>query len=134
MQRGVKSGTMKKQEVDAFEALEGQLASLYEEMQTLVKKSPNDLMNKFKLQLVNSILQRVNEMLGAQRRPFPDFCVFDQDVLPSNSDVLVIVSQYLSSMEELRAANIHQVLGAWYWIVTDDSPARRAAPPRRLRK
>ncbi len=134
MQRGAKPGTMKRQEVDAFEALEGQLASLYDEMQTLVKKSPNDLMNKFKLQLVNSILKRVNEMLGDKRKPFPDFCMFDQDVLPSNSDVLVIVSQYLSSMEELRVANIHMSGGRWYWTMTDDSSTRSAATPRRLRK
>ena len=46
---------MKKQEIDTFEKLSGQLIGIYEEISLLSKKSPNDAVNKFKLKFINKI-------------------------------------------------------------------------------
>jgi hypothetical protein len=126
---------MKKQQIDTFESIQGQLQSLYVEMLTLSKKSPTDVINKFKLKLINSILQRVNEFLGAIKspRPLPDFTGFEDESLPSNSDVVVIISQYLASLEKIRADNIKQDLEDWYWIIEETPSIKiRTAPPVRI--
>ncbi len=126
---------MTKGEISEFEALQGQLQSFHQELTTLTKKSPNDALNKFKLGLINSALKRANAFLGEERRPFTDFEHFDEEALPSNSDVLMIVSQYLSAFEKLRADNATMQWGKWYWVCSDDPPDKpsiRMATPRKI--
>jgi hypothetical protein len=124
---------MKRNEIDEFETLQGQLQAFHTEMNTLVKKNPNDALNKFKLGLINSLLTKANAFLGEERLPFPDFEVFHDEVLPSTSDVLVIISQYLSAFEKLRTENIEQYLGSWYWMIDDeDAHSLRTPPPKNL--
>jgi len=53
---------VKRKQIDEFEALQGQLQAFHEEMASLVKKSPNDALNKFKLGLVNSVLKKANAL------------------------------------------------------------------------
>jgi hypothetical protein len=115
---------MKKKDIDQFEILQGQLQSFYEEMNTLAKKSPNDALNKFKLGLVNSVLQKTNTFLGKTRKPFIDFENFDEAAIPTTSDVLVMISQYLRAFEKLRTENIYIDLGNWYWSI-DEDPAHK---------
>ena len=126
---------MTKKEISDFEALQGQLQSFHQELITLTKKSPNDGLNKFKLNLINSALKRSNSFLGKGRRPFADFEQFEEVALPSNSDVLMIVSQYFSAFEKLRADNARVHYGNWYWICSDDPPDKpsiRMATPRKI--
>jgi len=124
---------MKPKEIDEFETLQGQLQAFHTEMNTLVKKNPNDALNKFKLGLINSVLKKANTFLGEKRRPFLDFESFDEATVPSTSDVLIIVSQYMSAFEKLRAENIHwdyDVVG-WCW---DGAEKTRTGPPKKLEK
>jgi hypothetical protein len=124
---------MKKREIDEFEILQGQLRSFSEDLNTLAKKSPNDLLNEFKLGLVNSVLQKANTFLGNTRKPFPDFEQFENAALPSNSDVLVMVSQYLSAFEKLRTENITRTSTSWFWVIDGErDSSRRTAPPKNL--
>jgi hypothetical protein len=101
-------------------------------MNTLSKKSPNDALNKFKLGLVNSVLKKANLLLGAERRPFADFESFDEAVIPSTSDVLVVVSQYLSAFEKLRAENIDDDHEGWFWRVPEGGRRIPTGPPKKL--
>lgn len=128
---------MTKKEISTFEAIQGQLQSFHEELTTLTKKSPNDLLNKFKLGLINSTLKKANGCLGNSRRPFADFEQFNETELPSNSDVLMIVSQYISAFEKLRADNAKQYIGNWYWVCSEDpfdKPSIRMATPLKIDK
>jgi hypothetical protein len=125
---------MKQADIDQFERLQGQLESFHQELVVLVKKSPNDALNKFKLGLINSLLEKSNKLLG-NKKPFGDFDHFDEAAMPSNSDVLLIVSQYLSSFEKLRSDNIRMESGWWYWNVEDadwESARYRTSPPRKI--
>lgn len=125
---------MKQADIDQFERLQGQLESFHQELVVLVKKSPNDALNKFKLGLINSLLEKSNKLLG-NKKPFGDFDHFDETAMPSNSDVLLIVSQYLSSFEKLRSDNIRMDMGRWYWNVQDanwKNERYRTAPPRKI--
>jgi len=125
---------MTKNEIDLFETLQGQLDSFHREMNTLVKKNPNDLLNKFKLDLINSLLKRANTVLGKTRKPFQDFDQFDESTLPFTSDVLVIISQYLAALEQLRTENIEYGRGKWCWIGQNDRERyeRNTYPPKQL--
>jgi len=128
------------EQISEFETLNGQLGSFHQEIATLVKKSPNDTLNKFKLTLVNVVLERANVLLGNQRKPFQAFDQFDADALPSNSDVLVIVGQYKSALENLRAENIQQneYDATWRWMITKSGGLGRSqsdirtAPPKKI--
>ncbi len=117
--------------------LEAQLKGLYEEMQALTRKSPNDAINKFKLELINNILGEVNPFLASLGYPLKYIQGFKEDVLPFNSDVLLVLSQYLSRMENLRANNIKPGglhLKNWYWVVDDNSDNIQTAPPKKIKE
>jgi hypothetical protein len=80
-------------------------------------------------------LQRSNDFLAKPRRPFKDFEQFDEAAMPSNSDVLLVMSQYLSALEKLRADNIRNHHGYWYWNADGDpldKPSIRTLGPKKL--
>jgi len=129
---------MTRNEISEFEALQGQMESLHQELSTLVKKNPSGLLNKFKLGLINSLLTRSNALLRDEGKPFKGFTEFESDTLPSNSDVLLVVGQYLSALEKLRADNIYKEYDTWYWYFTDaqgkkrDQSTKETAPPKNI--
>jgi hypothetical protein len=129
---------MKRADIDLFEKLEAQLEGFHQEILTLVKKSPNDAVNTFKLNFLNAILSQCNQLLGEKYKPFADFEVFSSDDMPSNSDVSFVVAQYIECAEKLRADNIEykrvgQVYN-WYWLIEDSQELIRTASPKKLSK
>jgi len=89
---------MKAQEKHEFDKVHDQMRSLYHELSVLSKKSTNTAINKFKLKFVNSILGQSNQFLK-------EISLFDADEMPSNSDVALILGQYLKCMEKFRIDN-----------------------------
>lgn len=112
---------MNTDDVDRFHKLCGQLTVVYDEISLLSKKSPTDAVNKFKLKLINQQIAECNAILSVKYRPFDDFDQFSEDDIPQNSDVVFIVSQYLQCLEKLRADNLIQRNGAWYWKVKGET-------------
>ncbi|MEA1946173.1 MAG: hypothetical protein U9N83_02585 [Thermodesulfobacteriota bacterium] len=112
---------MNKKEVETFLKLQPQLKSAYDEIALLSKKKPTDSLNTFKLKFINSILSRANEILEDKYKPFPDeFTLFNEDDMPNNSDVVFILSHYLTALEKLRCDNITRELEFphnWFWII-----------------
>lgn len=97
---------MSKINIDDFKKILNQLEGLHEEIATLSKKSYTDALNSFKLKLVNQVLKRSNALLGSNYKPFDDFTEFNDEDLPSNSDVTLVLSQYINCMESLREEDI----------------------------
>ncbi len=114
---------MNRSELDTFEKLVGQVQSVYEELSVLSKKSPNDAVNKFKLNFVNALLSKSNSLLGDDYRPFNEFAEFNLDDVPQNSDVVFILSQYLQCFEKLRADNVQRRTGSWFWAIDAEGDA-----------
>jgi hypothetical protein len=112
---------MDKKQVETFLKLQPQLNSAYDEISILSKKNPTESLNNFKLKFINSILSRANEILSNNYKPFPDdFDLFNEDDIPNNSDVVFILSHYLTSLEKLRCDNIEKEVDyphKWYWII-----------------
>ncbi len=123
---------MNKQEVEIFLKLQPQLKSAYDEISLLSKKKPTDPLNKFKLKFINSILSRANNILREEYKPFPDdFDLFDEDDMPNNSDVVFILSHYLTSLEKLRCDNIgyNNSNFKWYWIIDEKIAEQKTDAP-----
>jgi hypothetical protein len=116
-----------KDDVEALEKLIGQLQGLHDEITQLAKKSPNDGLNPFKLKLVNKVLESANGLLAGRYRPFDDFDSFQVDDLPSNSDVTMILAQYMEQTERFRSDNVELDRGRWFYKINgklSDVPSR----------
>ena len=127
---------MKKKDVDVFEKLQAQLDGLHLEISSLSKKSPNDALNKFKLKFVNQILRGANDLLGDKYKPFSDFDLFDENDLPTNSDVAMMLTQYLSCFEKLRADNVKkEEYGVrWFWVIDSKLSDIRTVMPKIIKE
>jgi len=110
-------------EAEKLEKLLRQLHGLHSEISLLAKKSPNDAVNAFKLKLINKVLQAGNEVLGDGYKPFTDFNLFDFDDLPSNSDVTVVLTQYIQEAEGYKSNNVVYSDHEWVYQV-NGSPSK----------
>jgi hypothetical protein len=121
-----------KEQVAEFEKLEQQLHSFLTEISDLSKKKPNDPLNKFKLKLINSTVMKLNGLLK-DTRPFDDFEQFEIDDLPSNSDVVVILSQYTAAVHRFRMDNSSDEDGDWRWVVKGEITEIASGDPDEFR-
>ena len=122
---------MKAGDADLFDTLEDQMSAMYDEMGLLSKKKPDGPVNKFKLKFINDVLKKVNKIIGAEYMPFGDFNSFDEDALPTASDVVFILSQYLKSMDKFRYDNTYKRSGTYYWCLRGNASEKETRRPRR---
>lgn len=109
---------MNRKEIETFLKLQPRLAITHDELSLLSKKSPNDAVNKFKLKFINSMLVEANTILKDSYKPFTDFETFSEDEIPTNSDVVFMLSPYLRSLEKLRCDNIDSDhMANWFWVI-----------------
>lgn len=125
---------MTREEIDKFAKVESQVEGIHAEIGLLSRKSPNDGVSKFKLKFVNEILKEANTVLTDNYVPFEGFEVFDEDDIPTNSDVTMMFEQYLKCLEKLRSDNIKQEFGYWYWIIDGELSERRTKSPSRVKE
>lgn len=126
---------MKEKEIEKFEKVQTQLDALYAELSSLSKKAADEPVNKFKLRFINQVISEANSIMKNRYKPFDDFSSFNEDDLPTNSDVTLMISQYLNCMEELRVANIEESdYGGWYWLVNGKESSIQTPSPKKLRR
>ncbi len=116
-------------DIQELEKLIGQLKALHSEIGQLARKSPNDGINSFKLKLINKTIVRANKLLGAEYVPFDDFDGFEEDDVPSNSDITMVIAQYLEEAERYRSNHVEQQYTKYYYKVGGKLTDVRAAPP-----
>ena len=121
-------------DVQEFERVEQQLHSMLGEMSELSKKKPNDAVNKFKLKLINVLITAMNKLLETYK-PFNDFDTFDDNDLPTNSDVVVMLSQYNGSTLRFRTDNTEydRATSDWIWRLPGKGGAVKTKQPREFR-
>lgn len=105
------------EDIEKLEKTIGQLKAVHGEMSLLSKKSQNDAVNKFKLGMINKVIASANDVLGSDYRPFEDFEAFDVDDLPSNSDVVFVIAQYLEEVERYRTDNVVNHDYKWVYLI-----------------
>ena len=121
---------MNNTDVDLFERIRGQIKQLYAEISLLSKSKPDGAINKFKLKFINEKLAEAHGFLGDEFRPSRDFATFDEVDMPTNSDVTMILSQYLDGLEAWRCAHIFKDSIYWYWDVDGEQLIRTDSPSR----
>jgi len=120
---------LKQSDIAIYEKTNQQLHDSYNEIEELSKKKPNEQINKFKLKFVNKTLEDANGLLGEKLRPFSDFSVFDEDELPTVSDVKLMLSHYKSSMGNFWTENTtwDSLQRHHYWIINGKRSDIRAS-------
>ncbi len=77
------------------------LTAMFREFQDLSKKKPDGALNKRKVGIVNRLLRVVHEIVeGEKTRDYLD--LLDEEVLPQNSDVVLILGQVVAAMEAFK--------------------------------
>lgn len=125
---------MNTKEVEAFEKIQIRLEGMYNEIKALSGKRPDDAINLFKLKLVNQVIQDANKILQEKNLPFKGFSKFDENELPTNSDIVVVLSGYLGAFEKIRSDNIEQSMGRWYWMIDGKLSDIQTVAPQKLAK
>ncbi len=121
---------MKKETVDTLETLISKVEGAYKELSVLSKKSPNDAVNNFKLKIINNIISQCNEFLGKKNMPIDGFELFDEDDVPTNSDLIFVITQYSEALEQWRSDVIsHGSLG-WCYTLKDGTEIRTSMPAK----
>lgn len=111
-------------DIDRFDKLKTQIAQLLKDISELSKKHPDGPISKFKLKFVNEKIINANYFLQGIFLPIEDFVAFDDSTLPTNSDVVMVLSQYLECLEFWRSANVRHrknEYGSYYWEWAVDS-------------
>jgi hypothetical protein len=98
-----------------WDRVKSQLKDLETEMASLSKKKPDGAINTFKLSLINEKLVQANQILSNEDRPFAEFEVFTKDAMPTNSDVVIVITQYLNRLGSWRADHVRKDGYDWVW-------------------
>lgn len=83
-------------EIDIYEELRPKITSVRDTIKALSSKKPDEILNLFKIRRINILLEQANSLLK-DIKPYNDFNIFEEDELPSNSDVLLILELYLEA-------------------------------------
>lgn len=83
--------------VNQYELLNPLLVGIYAEIQDLSKKKPDTPLNTFKVKSINRILEPIKEMLK-EENTYLFLDILDIDDIPTNSDVVLILNQYMKAM------------------------------------
>lgn len=107
--------------VQKYDMLNPLLNSMYDEMKELSAKKQDLILNKVKVTMINRILRQIKDLL--QDQPTSEFIdLLDEDTLPSNSDAVLVLSQYRSAMNQFRNRYYRREPGDdWRWH-TDAEP------------
>ena len=96
------------------------LQAMLREFQELSKRKPDSALNKRKVEIVNRLLQEIHNLLeGEPTSAYLD--LLDEDDLPQNSDVVLILSQSVVAMERFRTRYYHYNLSTaeYAWAATE---------------
>jgi hypothetical protein len=83
------------------DALVPLLKAMFREFQDLAKKKPDGILNKRKVEIVNRLLLDLLTVVEDEpQRRFLD--LLNEEDLPQNSDVVLILGQFVAAMEGFR--------------------------------
>lgn len=86
------------EDVNQFELLNPLINGIYKEFQDLSKKKPEAAINTYKVKVINRVLEPIKDLL-ANEEVFHFLDILDEDDLPTNSDVILILNQYLKALK-----------------------------------
>lgn len=87
--------------IEDYSLLKDMLYAQRQEFDILSKKKSDGQLNKMKIKMVNRVLEPLNELLkNESSHKFLD--VLNEDEMPTNSDVVLIISQYEKALQNFK--------------------------------
>ena len=87
--------------IEDYSLLKDMLRAQKQEFDLLSKKKSDGTLNKMKIKMVNRVLEPLNELL--KNEPSHKFLdVLNEDEMPTNSDVVLIISQYEEALQNFK--------------------------------
>jgi hypothetical protein len=77
------------------------LKSMFAEFKELSKKKPDGAVNKSKIKIINRLLAKCREVLESELS-IEYLDLLEEDDVPQNSDVVLMLSQYVASMDKFH--------------------------------
>ncbi len=92
--------------VKLYETISPLLDAAFDEVKEFSKKKQDEPLNLTKVKMINRLLEKAKEVLKSE--PTVDFLdMLDEDNLPSNSDAVLTMSQFISAMNKFRRDHYH---------------------------
>jgi hypothetical protein len=106
-------------ELDAYIKLLMQFTKMTEVFEKLSKSTPNDHINDLKLECINVMLEQANALIVKNNKPIIGIVAFDPEKKPTNSDVYLILSQYLACMKKYGLEQTRNYNSKCYWVLNE---------------
>lgn len=107
-----------KADVVKFIMLNNFLESAYSEMKDFSKKSPDSPLNDRKVKSLNRILKDIKVIL--RNEPTVTYLdLLDEELLPTNSDVVLTMSQFRSALENFKKKYCRYNVHDYYWHTSE---------------
>lgn len=91
-----------RERADLHEVVMPLLTAMNQEFKELSKKKPDAVLSVGKVQTVNRLLESCRKVLESEKSlQFLD--LIDEDNIPQNSDVVLMLSQYVAAMRQFRS-------------------------------
>jgi hypothetical protein len=116
-------------QVSKYEMLSPMLDSALNEMREFSKKKQDGVVNKTKIALLNRLMRDVKELLTDE--PSNEYLdLLDEDLVPQNSDAVLILGQYRAAMNRFRSRHFRRNSDGMggKWVTREDvkEPERRS--------
>jgi hypothetical protein len=94
------------EQVRLFLTISPLLKSAFNEVKEFSKKKQDEELNVKKVKMINRLLEKAKEILKDE--PTVDFLeILDENELPTNSDAVLIMSQFISAMDKFHDDHYH---------------------------
>jgi hypothetical protein len=89
-------------DIEFYELHKNMLSSLSDEIRELSRKKQEGVLNLTKVKIINRVLSPLKEGILSHLPSHIFLDILDETLLPSNSDAVLIISQYEASLGEFR--------------------------------
>jgi len=92
---------LKHEDIEKFKMLNEILLSVFNEMKDFSKKKQDEVLNELKVKKINQLLKDIKDFLSKESSS--DYLdLLDGETLPTNSDAVLILSQYRALMHNFH--------------------------------
>ena len=99
-----------KEQVELYSTIQPLLSAAFDEVKEFSRKKQDEPLNIKKVRIINHILEKAQEVLKNEKT-VEYLELLDEDELPSNSDAVLTMSQYMAAMNKFYRDHCH--LGTW---------------------
>ena len=106
------------EKAELHDTIDPLLESMFNEFKELSKKKPDGVLNKGKIKIVNRLLSKCSDILKDE--PSYEFLdLLNEDDVPQNSDVVLILSQWKAGMEQFHGTyyRVNRDTRSYEWFI-----------------